>query len=173
MGALTTTLLVASSLASAGSSLAQGRGMRNAANFATDQARRQAEDAIARGEEDVTRYKQDVAQLLGQQRTAIAASGVDVTSGTAADLRAQTERFADMDVATIRRNAEREAFGIRASGQMQAQGLRNQAAGAFMNAGSTLLTTGIDAWQTWGGGPASRAMRRTSNTIRRDLAAWG
>ena len=173
MGVLTTTLLVASSLASAGSSIAQGRGMRNAANFTTDQARRQAQDAIARGEEDVTRYEQDVAQLLGQQRAVTAASGVDVNTGTAADLKAQTERFADMDVATIRRNAEREAFGLRQSGEMQARGLRNQAAGAFLNAGSTLLTAGVDAWQTWGGGPASRAMRRTSNTIRRDLAAWG
>ena len=90
MAALSTTLLVAGSVLSAGSSIAQGIGARKAANFATKQAEQQANDVLARSEEDVTRYRQDLGQLLGTQRTRLAASNVDLTQGSAAQVRDQT-----------------------------------------------------------------------------------
>lgn len=152
MAALSTALLVGATAVGAAGQIAGGIGARRMAGDITAEGARLAADALARGEEEATRYRQDLAQLLGRQRTALAASNVDVTRGSAADVREQTEIFGEEDVATIRRNAEREAYAIRQGAEAQAGGLRGQALGAFISGGSTLLTLGVDQWQRYQAG---------------------
>lgn len=148
MGFLTaalTTAAVASSVSSA-------VGQRRAANAATDQAAQAAADARARGEEAVQSYNADLAQLLGRQRAVMAASGVDVGQGSAAEVRRETEANAAIDVNRIRENARREALGLRMQGETMARGLRAGANTAMANAGMTLLTAGVDAWTQYSAG---------------------
>ncbi len=76
-------------------------------------AEAQAADALVRGKEDEERFRQGVRVLLGSQRAAFAGQNVDVGSGSAVDVAADTAFLAELDALTIRNNAAREAWGFR------------------------------------------------------------
>ena len=104
---------------------------------------RLAADAEQRGEIDVRRHQQQVEQLKGRQVAALAASGVDVASGSPLDVLADTAGLAALDAQTIRHNAAREAWQYRVQGnnqQNQAEMLRFQADNTSSGAAGTLLT---------------------------------
>jgi hypothetical protein len=118
--------LVASGL-SAAEQIAAGRASKRAGRAAQDAsnseadladvnanvALAQATDALKRGQEQEARYKENVSVLLGAQKAAFAGANVDVTSGSAVDVKLDAERLAELDVQTIRANAYREAQGYR------------------------------------------------------------
>ncbi len=52
-------------------------------------------------------------QAIGTQRTALAANGVDVNSGSASQLQDDTAMLGELDALTIQNNAAREAYGYR------------------------------------------------------------
>lgn len=82
-----------------------------------------AQDAIKRGEEDAIKVRQRGDQIKGAQRAKMAASGIDLGVGTAAELQSQTDFFGLQDVATTRNNAAREAWSDRVQGaNFRAQG---------------------------------------------------
>lgn len=86
-------------------------------------------------------HRAKVRQFAGSERATFAANGVDVGSGTAADLVDETYTLGEADALTIRYNAMNEAWGFRA----QATDLRQQ--GQFakyrgkQQASQTYLTT--------------------------------
>ena len=151
MGFLTAALVTAS----VASSVAQGIGARKAANAATAEGARLAADARARGEEDVTRYRRDLDQIVSQQRVISAASGVDINSGTAGAVQKDTRAIGELDIQTIRENARREAYGLRANSEVNAKSMRAGANAAFASAGMTLLTAGVDAWSKYSAGKSA------------------
>lgn len=132
----------------------QGKAARAEGDFAARQqsinaalAAMQANDALARGEEDVSRLKGETKQLQGAQRTAIAAAGIDASVGSAAEILRDTNYLGELDALTIRNNARREAWGFqvdemnaRRTGAMAKQAGKNAEKGAMWQAGSTLLT---------------------------------
>lgn len=69
-------------------------------------------DALERGRQDDVRYQQQVSKQMGAQRAALAANGVDLSFGSAADFLADTARIGQQDSATIRENSVREARGM-------------------------------------------------------------
>lgn len=148
MAALTAAL-IASTVISAGAQVAQGIGQRQAAHDLTTEGARLAADARRRGAEAAARYRTDLDQILGAQRVGAAAQGLDLTFGDPARIAADTTRIGEVDIAMIRRNAEREAFGLRANANAQATALRTQATGSFIGAGGTLITSGMDAYGNW------------------------
>lgn len=98
-------------------------------------AQAQATDAIQRGAEDESRYRSGVRDLIGSQRTGIAASGINVGYGSAVDVQADAAFLGELDALTIRNNAAREAWGY----TVQATDLRKRAeitrkAGAYAEA---------------------------------------
>ncbi len=82
-----------------------------------DLANYQASDALGRGDVAAKIRRQQAQQTAGEQRTALAAQGIDVNSGTAADIQGNTTYLGELDAQTIRNNAAREAWGY----QVQAQ----------------------------------------------------
>lgn len=76
-----------------------------------------AQDAIKRGDVQADQYRRQVGQLIGSQRAGFAANGVDVNSGTAADIQDDTAAFGEFDALTIANNAAREAWGYRVGAQ--------------------------------------------------------
>jgi hypothetical protein len=76
-----------------------------------------AQDAEKRGAADADRYRRQVGQLIGSQRAGFAANGIDVNSGTAADIQDDTAAFGEFDALTIANNAAREAWGYRVGAQ--------------------------------------------------------
>ncbi|TPQ24939.1 hypothetical protein C2U68_17330 [Methylomonas koyamae] len=68
-------------------------------------------DALQRGEIEAQRSMQSRAQLIGRQRAALAANGVELNQGSALDLLTSTEYLGQQEVDTIQNNALREAWG--------------------------------------------------------------
>jgi hypothetical protein len=139
-------LAVASALSSIGGNIARGRAARRGANASVAEGERLADDAIARGEELARRYNLDLAQLIGRQRVAGAAQGLDLSQGSLAAIQSDTARIGALDVETIRENARREAFGLRQAGKNQALALRSQATSQYAQAFANVLDFGANAW---------------------------
>lgn len=120
---------------------------------------RLATDATARGEESVFALRADVARLMGRQRTAFAASGVDMTQGSAKAIRRETADFAERDVRQLRLNAAREARALRMGAEAQASQFQSQALAGAIAQFPTLMTSGRDAWSAtgWGKTPMPKA----------------
>ena len=88
-----------------------------AAAFSRDVERLRARDAEVRGGQEST-----LARLAGSQATAgakasIAGDGVDVQTGSSLDAVATVRGLSEVDVATARANAAREAWGHRVQAQ--------------------------------------------------------
>jgi hypothetical protein len=105
----------------------------------------QAEDARVRGEQAVDVSQASTRRLLGSQRAALAAQGIDVASGSALDVQEATAGLGAMDALTIRNNAVREAWGFR----MQELDSRTQARytrlAGRQEVASTILAGGLGA----------------------------
>ena len=82
-----------------------------------------ADDAIKRGNKEAGRHMKSVRKLMGSQRAALAASGVELESGSARDLQLETIELGQEDASTIRTNAFMEAHGYK----QQAVELEHQA----------------------------------------------
>lgn len=77
-------------------------------------AETQAQDALARGDEDAARVRRQSQQMVGAQRTAFGAKGLDLMGGSVADVIDQTDFFGEIDRNTTRTNAQRDAWNARA-----------------------------------------------------------
>lgn len=128
---------------------------RTAAKVASNNARvaeYQAQDAERRGEQQAQEIARKASQLQGTQRATMASRGLDLTSGTPADLIEQTDFFASIDQATARTNARKEAWGKRAMGANYSAEASSYS--PLMSAGSSLLggaTSVADRWMRYSG----------------------
>lgn len=77
-----------------------------------EQARMAARDAWHRGEHAVGKQRRKLSMLIGEQRAATGASGIDVGSGTVADVLADTSAMGELDALTLEHNVAREAWGL-------------------------------------------------------------
>jgi len=93
-------------------------------DFNATVADQQAQDAIARGQQDEQRYRSQVRGLLGSQRAGFAGANVDVDFGSSVDVQADAAQLGELDALQIRTNAAREAWGYSVS----ATDYRNRAA---------------------------------------------
>lgn len=111
-----------------------------------------ARDAISRAEDDIRAVRIRERLNIGQQRSSFASQGVDVSTGSAAEVQKQTAQFSAEDEINIRMNAEFEAMGIQSKAiniasqasfnAISAQNRGNQQlVGGFMDAGRTVLGT--------------------------------
>lgn len=76
-----------------------------------------AKNAIAVGDTRADAKQEQTAQMLGAERAGLAASGVELDSGSALRLQEDTSRLGAIDTGTIRNNAAREAYTYRVQAQ--------------------------------------------------------
>ncbi|GAA0567440.1 hypothetical protein ACFQH5_15670 [Halomonas salifodinae] len=124
---------------------AQGKYQQAVAEQNARAQEQQAQDARARGVVAGEEQRDRARQVGARQATGLAASGLDISSGTSLDLFAETATLGEYDAQVAENNAYREAFGFqtraaesRASGRNARQAGRNRAFG-------TLLTSGASA----------------------------
>lgn len=130
---------IASALVSASAAYTQGQTAKAIGRNNQILAEQAAQDALRRGEEESTAARRRGDQVLGAQRAAQAASGLDLTVGTAAELQDQTSFFSQQDQRTARMNAAREAWSKRAQGaNYSAQGDAAARQGNLTAAGSLI-----------------------------------
>ena len=165
-----TTLAIASMALTAGAGVYSASAQRAAGKYEQQVAERnatiadqQAEQAKQIGNIDEERQLRRVRAALGSQRAALAANGIDVNSGTALDLQAETAGFGAADALNLRSNALREAWGFnveatnqRNSGRAaRAQG-RNAAIGTMLTTASSVAGQGFSSGVFRSGGSGSR-----------------
>lgn len=121
--AVGTAILLGLSAASTISSIAGGNAAAKAAKKAAEynaavattnaqRARLASTDAIARGDIESAIRAQDTAALVGAQRAALAAKGLDPNSGSAVQIQADATAQGKFDQLRILNNAQREALGF-------------------------------------------------------------
>lgn len=155
-----TTLMVASLALTGASGLYSASAAREAGKYEQQVANRnaaiadqQAEQARQIGNMDEERQLRRVRAALGSQRAALAANGLDINSGTALDLQAETAGFGAADALNLRSNALREAWGFNVEATNQRNSGRAARAQGRNAAIGTLLTTGASmAGQAYSGG---------------------
>lgn len=118
-----------------------------------------ADDAITRGRVTEGNLRSDTRKLIGSQRAGFAASGVDIsdTDSTAQNVVNDTTALSEMDAATIRTNAAREAWGYKAAAtQEQFKGRVAEKENDNRAIGTVLSTVGNVLYSKYGFGSTSR-----------------
>jgi len=133
-------------------SAARKQGKYESAAFRTNAAyaRINANDALARGQTSAMSAAVKARMIVGSQRAALAAQGIDISSGSALDVQVNTGHLSELDIMNIKNNAAREAWGY----NIQASDYENRATLASMEASnksrSTLLTGGLETLRLLG-----------------------
>lgn len=101
-------------------------------NRNADMKDRTAQETIFAGDTSADWQRVRTGQAIGTQRAVQAANGIDVNSGSAAQLQDDTAMIGELDALTIQNNAAREAYGYR----IQADQDRMNARQTLTNAGN-------------------------------------
>lgn len=140
----------ASALMSAQQSQAQGAASAEASLQNAQFANQAADDAVARGEFESDQQRLQTRAAIGSQRAGFAANGVDVNSGSAAEIQDDTAAMGELDALTIRNNAAREAWGYRTQAQQNVLAARTAKSSAKAGMFGSLLTAGAQGAQAYG-----------------------
>ncbi len=82
-------------------------------NLNAQLAENQAQNALLQGERQAGQLSMKYGHIKGSQRAAMAANGVDLGTGSAAEVQASTDIAKEIDMNTIAANAARSAWGFR------------------------------------------------------------
>lgn len=153
-------LILAATAYSSYSQYQAGKGQEAIAKRNASLLDKQAESVEARGAQEELAIRRKVRGLVGRQRAAAAASGVDVSTGSAYDLQVETEALGEMDLAQLRTNTALEAWGVRtqasnerfSGSQMRRQG--------NAQATSTLIGGMADAYPSYSAWNGARAPKK-------------
>ncbi|MGL4265206.1 MAG: hypothetical protein ACRCTX_26580 [Afipia sp.] len=75
-----------------------------------------AQSALQAGQQEIGRLTLQAGQLKSQQRTALAANGVDMGTGSAAEIQASADLMKEIDKNTLEANSVKTAWGYRVQG---------------------------------------------------------
>ncbi len=113
-----------------------------------------AQSVLRQGQSEVGRVTMQAGQLKSRQRASMAANGVALDEGSAAELQASTDIMKEIDSATVESNAIRSAWGYRTQGinaQNQALGARASAdsISPFGSAATSLIGGATNVASSW------------------------
>lgn len=98
-----------------------------------------ADEAVIAGNTSADWQRVKANQAIGTQRSVQAANGIDVNSGSSAQLQDDTAMLGELDALTIQNNAAREAYGYRvqanqdrANAKQVKKNARQQAIGSIL-----------------------------------------
>jgi len=140
-----------------------GKAQAALANYNAQVAEIQAEDAIDRGRIAENQQRINTRRMIGAQRAALAAQGIDINDAdsSAVDVQADTAYLGELDALTIRANAAREAWGYRVQAQdSRTRGAIAEAEGKNKAIGTLLTTGGSILYQRYGFGSTAKTTTR-------------
>lgn len=123
--------------------------------------RQQADQARQIGNMEEERQMRRVRAAVATQRAAQAANGLDVNSGTALDLQAETAGFGTADALTMRSNAIRQAWGFEVGAVNDINSASASRAAGSNAATGTMLTTAANAFSFVGGAAGGKGVKPT------------
>jgi hypothetical protein len=110
-----------------------------------------AAQSISDGANQVAAKQQQTAQMIGGERAAMAANGVDLDSGSALRIQSDTAKLGDIDALTIKNNAARAAYGY----QLQGVSYGQQASMDQSTAANAVSAGNLNAFSSILGGASS------------------
>ena len=139
--ALTTTTiaLIGLGVAAAGA-VAEGQAKKADAEAQANIRRQQAASVLANAQLEARRQRRDESRRQASQRARLAASGVDVGSGTALLVQQQTAADAEFEALLTEAQGGRDAGRLRQEASALEKRGRNAAIGGFLNAGGSFLS---------------------------------
>lgn len=156
-GTLLSNLALAASVVGAGVSAygayQTSKAGKAAADYNAELGNIKARDAVTRGENEQQRVGAQQASVRARQSANMAANGLDLSSGSPLSVLEQTDYYGLQDQYTVANNANREAWGYRASAAGDAAAAR--AANPAMAAGASLLGSAgqvADRWYRYSAG---------------------
>lgn len=135
-----------------------------------------ARSAFEKGHKEVANLTMQAGQLKSRQRASMAANGIDLGEGNAAEVQASTDLMREIDKQTLEENAIRSAWGYRteaANLESSAMMKEGSAAGIspLMSGATSLLTSAGKVASNWY--EMSQPSDSASRQIRRLLASSG
>lgn len=139
----------------------QAKANESALNFQADMskinarmAERSAQSVLLQGQQQIGNLTLRSGKIKSGQRVAMAANGIDLGEGNAAEVQATTDLMTEIDKNTIEANAVRSAWGYRTQGVNAANvGLMASASADSINpnaaAASTLIGSAGNVAQSW------------------------
>ena len=119
-------------------------------------AKQNADTATAQGEAQVQANQRKTASLVGAQRAALSANGIDANSGSALDVQSSASEMGQLDDLTIRYNAQQTArnyliqgAGYTAQAGLDQMGAANAGAAGTVGMTSSLLGGAASATDKW------------------------
>ncbi len=107
-----------------------------------------AQSALDQGQSEIAAATLKAGQLKSSQRAALAANGVDLNQGSAAEVQQSGDIMKDVDVATLKANAVRSAWGYRAQGMSDQLAAKTSALNTRANAEMNALNLKTGALST-------------------------
>lgn len=108
----------------------------------------QGELSLRKGDQEVSKIREYKDKVIGSQKASLAAQGIDVSSGSSADLIQETQRNADLDIITAKNNAWKEAWGYRVSAQQSRNEGNLAMLGGSIASNNTLMTGNMNLLDT-------------------------
>lgn len=142
MTGLSTIFTAASGAVTAYSAVQQGNAAEAAAEATAKQQESSARQSLIQGEEESDRQRRAGAAMLAQQKVAMAANGIDVSSATAIEQLDDTKAAIEDDAFAIRQNARNTAGNLsQMAANSRTEGANAASAGLWGGVG-TILSTG-------------------------------
>lgn len=143
-------------------SIQQGRAQSASANYnaqvQANNAQLEEQKATLAGQEGAANTaieQQKTRAQVGAIKTAQAANGVNINTGSAVDVRSSAAELGELNALTVRSNAVKEAYGYKtqaasdtAQSQLDKQQAKYDSTAGYITAGSTLLSKGTSGSQT-------------------------
>lgn len=147
------TLTIISTVISGLGSIAQGNAAADSAKYNAQVQSNNAQIALQnatlagqKGAANAAIEQQKTRATVGAIKAAQAANGIDLSSGSAVDVRSSAAELGQLNAITVRSNAAREAYGYQtqssshmAQSQLDRQEAKYDAASGYLEAGGTLL----------------------------------
>lgn len=117
----------------------QGQTAKKIGNYNAKANELAALDAEKRGDSDAAKIMAQGAGIKGSARTKLAAAGLDLSDGTAAEIQDATDFFTESDANTARYNGRKDAASARSAGSVSRWQGDQQASQGNLQAFGTLL----------------------------------
>lgn len=164
-----------SALSTFSSAYAQSEALRAKSEFDSIQSEGQrrlselmAEDTLKRGYFEANQERKAARVALSEQRAAVAASGVQVDYGTAADITRETSLQGFLNADTIESNAWRQAWGYKVQGTTIKSQAEFNALASKREAQNTLVTGAFRGFNSGSSSAFQVASYRNPNLFKKD-----
>tara|TARA_R110000803_G_scaffold98863_6_gene166932 strand:- start:405 stop:959 length:555 start_codon:yes stop_codon:yes gene_type:complete len=140
------TATAALSGAAAGAEMQAAEYNENLAKEKNKQYKKEAENVRISGAVESGAKTQESEKIAARNRTQLAAGGLDVGTGTAADIGEEVRSVGALESMTILNNADRQAMGLEARGQNELLSAKQRKKKAKIGAFTTILTSAASGY---------------------------